>query len=199
MSLTRNLPAALASEVAKQGWHPCILAYVDWPTGTVRAHSGVGDIVYDGNTYTGVGAFGRISAPSETRSGVARRLTVSLFAARDSIIGEAIAGSNARQREGEFFFGAVTERSGNVLVSDPVSFFRGTVDAVTFELSAVDPEGVLSVEAALQLSFVSGPSLRRFASQYHSAEDQARLFPADTAGRLIQAAEAAATNRTWPE
>ncbi len=199
MSLLRGVPAALAAEMQKEGWHPVLLVYVDWPSAVVRAHSGVGSIAFASETWLGVGPYGRVTVPAESKSSAARRSVLTLLADRDSILAEAIAAGQARGRAGEIWFGAVTERAGNVLVSDPVNVFRGTVDAVTYRLESTDDDGAVKVEAAIQVTLGSGPALRRKATQYHSLEDQQQDFPNDTAGRLIQAAETAAKNRTWPE
>ena len=44
----------------RQGWPLAWLAYIDHPDGEVWLWSGVGDLVYDGQTWQGVGEFGRV-------------------------------------------------------------------------------------------------------------------------------------------
>ena len=197
MALTRGASATLIAEFAKQGWHPVVMAYVDWPSGAVYAHSGVGTITWDGHDWLGIGDYGRIEVPAETRSGAARRLTLTLLGTIADLLGQA--GEAVRNRDGEIYAGAVTTRSGNVLVADPVRVWRGTADALRFNMVSQD-ELVTRVEAALQLQLSSGPALRRNASQFHSQEDHKVNYSAtDTAGRLNQAPETVAKNMTWPE
>jgi len=45
----------------RNGWPRAYLAYIDHPDGEVWVWSGIGDLVFDGQTYGGVGQFGRIS------------------------------------------------------------------------------------------------------------------------------------------
>lgn len=197
MALTRGASATLIAEFAKQGWHPVVMAYIDWPSGDVRAHSGVGTISYGGHDWLGIGDYGRVEVPPESRSGAARRLTLTLLGGIADLLTQS--GEQVRGRDGEIYAGAVTTRSGATLVADPVRVWRGTADALRFEMGVTD-EIVMTVEAALQLQLSSGPALRRNASQYHSLEDHKANFSAtDTAARLIQSAETVARNMTWPE
>ncbi|WP_416305219.1 hypothetical protein [Neptunicella sp. SCSIO 80796] len=57
-----------------------LLAFLemDWPSGWVRCHSGVGERIYNGNSYLGVGEFGGIGEVTENSSDGANRLNLSL-------------------------------------------------------------------------------------------------------------------------
>lgn len=61
-TLTPELEAALESGSLKV----VVLAEIDHPAGFVRLHSGIGSLVFDGNTFTGAGALGSIEGIGET-------------------------------------------------------------------------------------------------------------------------------------
>jgi len=193
---TRGIDPVLLAEISKPSFNPIILMEIDWPTGAVRAHSNVGDVRFLDETWIGVGAFGRVDVPAETRDGVARRLSATLFGAPADQLDE-ILQTRLRGREGRIYLGAVREATGNELIGRPHLIYSGTVDANTFTLGRTDGPG--DVQTAVQLDFVSGPPLRRKAGLFHTQEDHNLIFPNDTAGRHVQAADTNATNRRWPE
>lgn len=45
----------------RQGWPVVRMLYLDHPDGEINVWSGVGDLAYGGETYGGIGGFGRIS------------------------------------------------------------------------------------------------------------------------------------------
>lgn len=190
-NLTRGVPAEMMAAISKKVFFPIILVHLDWPDAAVRVHSNVGTLSYEEQTWLGVGGFGAITLPQEARGQAslsAELRLVGLGPELDAYLDDEIRGRLAR-----VLFGAVTERNGSTLVADPVEVFSGYMDAlrdVTQGANGVIERGVI-------LTVAQGPSQRSAAAAYHTAEDQARLYPGDTAGRHTINAEARAGNFTW--
>lgn len=193
MGLMREIPAPMLAAIKRRVFFPVSLVYLDWPGGVVRAHSGRGDLVTLGGTWRGVGKFGAIDVPAESAGLVAVRATLTLMGVPSGVFD--MLGAPIRNRPGQVYFGVTTEPGGNVLVSDPISMFAGRMDAMRYTLQ---PDGGDLVHA-VQIELGSGPSARARASVYHSAEDQKRKFPSDTAGRLLKNIAKYVETMTWPE
>ena len=62
----------------------------DFPTGWVRCHTGVGDRIYQGNVYQGIGEFYKIGPVSENASTSANRLSLTLLIKDKALLAEAL-------------------------------------------------------------------------------------------------------------
>lgn len=58
--MARNLSASVISAITSDKIRPRVLAYFNFPSGAVRLWTGVGDLVWNSNTYTGVGTLGSV-------------------------------------------------------------------------------------------------------------------------------------------
>ena len=190
----RGIDPALIAEISRPTFFPVLLLKLNWPSAPVLAHSSTGQIEFGGDVYNGVGEFGQIIVPAETANGASRRMSLILTGLPQEALDE-INRPGLRGREGSVFFGALSETSGNILIGRPHEIYSGTIDVVSYDVS-YDGE---NYDSAIQVDLVSGPPLRREASLFHTQEDHNLLFPNDTAGRHVQAAETDATNRRWPE
>ena len=193
VALSRNIQAATLQALSKSVIYPIVLVYLDWPDGAVRAHSNAGQLSYDGFQWNGVGEFGSLQMPEEEMGLASQPAELRLIGVPEEI--DQYLEDDIRDREGIIYFGAVTERNGNVLVGEPFEIFTGYMDAFR-ERSQVE-DGTLRRDVILQLA--PGPSQRAFAEVFHTYEDQIRRFPGDTAGRLTLFAEAEADKFTWPQ
>lgn len=193
MGLTRGVPPAMMAAITAGGFHPAILVDLDWPGGAVQVHSGLGSLRALGRTWRGVGRFGAIEVPAEASGMVATRTTLTLLGVPPDVYD--LLDAPVRNRPGEVLFGVAAEAGGNTLVSDPVIMFAGYMDAMRY---TIQPDGK-DLQHAIQLELGSGPEARSLASVVHSAEDQKRRWPADTAGRHLMNSETRAVTMTWPE
>lgn len=189
MALT--IPAAMRDQILSGAFHPAMLVYVDWPGGVVRVHSGVGDLSWDGHTWTGVRGFGFVSLPVVAR-GLGQETGLLQFGGLDAVIDEMI-GADSAGAQVEAWFGVLTGRTPAPLLTDPVRMFTGTID---------DAGDTISADADMRtgsLTIVSGPSQMSGGSPAHTFEDQQTVDPTDTAGRWVRAAtaEALANVPTW--
>lgn len=192
MELRRNLSTGMSTALGGH-FHPTLLCYLDWPGGAVRVHSGVGVVSWDGHSWYGAGDLGRADIPNEQRGLTATEAQVMLMGLPPTIydqIDDAIRG-----HQGVFYFGATTERAGNILVGDPTELFSGAMDSMSFPVRLEDEELVHSIKVGIR----AGVAARGAAYIVHSAEDQAAAYPSDTAGRHLINNRANLEKVTWPE
>ncbi|WJS86698.1 hypothetical protein [Paracoccus sp. TOH] len=197
MDLIRNTPAALLTAISGPYFHPVVLAFLDWPGAPLRAHSNAGNISWSGQTWLGVGNFGRIDLPEEAFGGVPTEFSVTLvtdFPDLEPYTDTAIKGADAR-----VFLGAVTERGGSDLIG-AVEIVAGVADAMGMSPELIErDDGSVVTMYGINVTMATGPSYRSMAAIAHSHEDQKRQYPGDTAGRHLILAQAEAQKTQWPE
>jgi hypothetical protein len=191
--LKRDISDALLAEMSKSVWHPIMLVDLDWPGERLRAHSGVGPIVWKGETWNGVGKFGAVSSPTEGTGLAASSITMQLMGLPPEVLDEAM--QPIRNREALVYLGATTSPAGSVLIGNPYLLIAGYMDALRFTTQR-DGE---DLQHGLQLDIGIGPSARSAAVVLHSAEDQGAKYPGDTAGRHLIEIEKRLQVMTWPE
>jgi hypothetical protein len=192
-ALTRGVAPETLAQLAKPVFYPVILVYLDWPDATVRAHSNVGLLDWNGHLWKGVGNFGALQMPEEEMGLASQPAEVRLIGAPDEL--DQYLDDPIRNREAVIHFGVVSERSGNVLVGEPFEIFAGYMDAMRETVEVEDGQ----MRRDVVITLANGPSQRSFAEVFHTYEDQIRRFPGDTAGRLTINAEAERDKLTWPE
>lgn len=190
--VSRGLTSAQIASITGH-FHPVVMAWIDWPSGEVRAHSGVGTITWGGHSWTGVGRFGGISIPMEGLGLAAFGADLTLHGLPAELL--EMLEEPVRNRPAEIWLASVTEPGGSTLRADPIPFFQGFVDAVRDRTSRED--GDLAYEAHVRLGV--GPSARAGGRFLHSYEDQIAQFPSDTAGRHLAQAREWGTAEMWPE
>lgn len=191
--VTRSIHPDTKAAIAAGNFSPIVMVYLDWPGGAVRVHSNVGTISFGGNNWLGIGHFGGIAAPEESVGLSQNSASLQLIGAPDEM--DDYLDSPIRGRRGEVWFGVVTERSGNVLIGEPFITFAGYMDAMRDTIQAEDG----GVTRVITIDVANGPSQRLTASLFHTDEDQRRMHPTDTAGRLVINSEDRAETMTWPE
>lgn len=183
------------TKAALQGvFNAIVMVRVDWPGDTVRAHSGVGTLQWDGQEWGGVGDFGGISIPPEMGGLAQQPGRLRIVGLDETLFGYIDAADDARDQGVDIYFAAVTERAGNEIIGEPITASIGYIDA----LDMIEEADGADVTLGVELEFRSGPSARSAASAHHNDASQRQEFPDDTAGRLVGAAQANSTSITWP-
>lgn len=188
MELKRDIDPVLLAEMSKPVWYPTILVQIDWPTGFVRAHSGVGDMIFNGETFKGIGDFGEISIPQEEYSFVPQEATVSLTGPYADLLAEVSA--SAAGRRGDIWIGATAEPGGSTLVGEP---YLGLVGAVAGD--QLDPPA--NEGGKLVVTIRAGTHGRVSGAISHTDEEQQSVFPGDDL--FARAARATANQARLPE
>lgn len=182
--MARVIPPAMRSAILSGAIWPVLLAYVDWPGGAVRVHTGVGTLAWDGHDWTGIGHLGLVNLP-QAAVGMGQEAGTLTLGGLPEVI-DAMLGEDSAGAQVEVWFGCLTGRTPAPLVSDPVRVFSGYVD------DAGDNLDVAGGTHQGWLSIISGPSQMSTGSPVHTMEDQQAIDPTDTAGRWVRAAWSAA-------
>ena len=193
MDLNRGIDAATLTELASGHSHPVIAIALDWPGGYVRAHSGFGDLVWGGDTYSGVGDFGGIELPNDAFGAVPTGATLLLTGVPPDVFDDLTA--NIRNRSGVVYFGCVTEAMGDTLVGDLSVVYDGHMDTSAYK---GERDGDM-IKHGISITLSGGTGMRDTAAVTHSYEAQIDEYPGDTAGRHLQQSVAQARARKWPE
>ena len=79
--MSRDLTTDVANAFSAAQVKPVILAKLEFASGTVRVHSGIGNLTFASETYTGVGTLGTVSDIEETIDESSNSVTLTLSAA----------------------------------------------------------------------------------------------------------------------
>ena len=191
--LRRGVDASMLAALSADVIHPVALVWLDWPGGAVRVHSNLGDILWAGEVWRGVGNLGGISLPEESGGLASVEATLQLVGATEEVF-ERVE-DPIKNHPGRILMGVTTERGGNVLIGQPTGLFVGAMDSSRAVVTGADGE----LEHGIEVTVGSGPGARSIASIYHSPEERARVAPGDTAGRHVINALTRVETQRWPE
>ena len=177
--MSRGLTVAQLAAIDAHTVKPGIFVYLDWRSVAVRAWSGIGDFVWDGNTYSGVGTFGGISVIEETGNPVANGITLSLSGIPSDLIATALDRTEYRGRKVRVWQALFNVSLATpTLIDDPFPIFAGRMDVMTPTDTGVTSTITLSCEN--RLIDLSRPRERRYTDQ-----DQRQLHPGDGSFRYV--------------
>lgn len=173
--MSRDLTSGMVTAITAKTVTPVLLAYFDFSSGAVRVWSGIGDIVWGGNTYSGVGNFGGVSDIAETQDNSAQGAMFTLNGIPSSLIYTALT-EHYQGRAAKLWLGVMD--STMALIADPYLLFGGRMDVMTSTDSGETASLTLAVENRLI-------DLNRSRERRYTDEDQKIDYPADTGLRYI--------------
>jgi hypothetical protein len=163
--MSRVIPAPLLAALLQPLAQPYLAVEILFDSGAVRLWTGHGNLVIDGQTYTGSGMLLSFSDVQETGDLSARDMTVTLSGIDSAMIALALAepfqGRRARVLQGA------------VGVSDVVEVFDGIVNTMPIRDGAASC--VISVQLDSKLVTLRRPRLRRLTDEMQRAR-----YPDDT-------------------
>lgn len=123
--MAREMSAMIAVALTEGELRPILFFEGEFASGWVRIWSGLGDITWTGQIWTGVGSLLGLGAVEETQQVVAGGTTVSLSGVPLEMVALAI--DEARQgKPGRVWLGLLTE--DREIIADPVQAFTGRLD-----------------------------------------------------------------------
>ncbi|WP_263377694.1 hypothetical protein [Granulicella paludicola] len=169
--MSRALDPALAAALSAGVIVPAILLMLTFKSGTRYVWSGVGNLVYDAQTYLGVGSLGSIGTIIEGTEVKADGTSVKLSGIDPVLQGECLTdiqlGAPAK-----IWFALFSE--GTTLIGAPYLLFAGAVDKPT----VIASPGEVTISLALENSLIN---LQRANQRRYTSADQREVYPTDTA------------------
>lgn len=168
--MSRSLTTAYKTAITAGTVRPLILVTGEFDSETIRFWNGVGELVFDSDTYTGAGYLLSIDPIVETQKTEARGLRVELTGLPSALISVAL--SENYQDRPVYIDLALTEADGTIILN-PFRFFSGKADIMEIEEGADFATIALTAENDLI-------SLKRINERRRTPEDQKQTYAGDT-------------------
>ena len=168
--MPRDLSTPMIAPLTSSYIRPCFMAILTFHTETKYVWTGACDLVYAGNTYKGVGDFGKLAAVVEGTDVQAYGSSVSLSAIDPALLAECLDDIQLGAPATIFF--ALLDSNGSIF-GTPYPLFVGTVDKPTIQMGTQAMTIALALEN--KLSNLSRANMRRYTNA-----DQQLYYPGDT-------------------
>ncbi len=160
----RTLTTDVANALAAENATPVLFTELDFASGFLRMHTGVGTMTVEGNSYTGVGTLGQVETIEESAELQAYGLRLGLSGVPNTLVGTALT-EDYQGRAVRVFVGVLN--ASHALIASPVLVFAGRMDNMQITLG---PETAsISLNAENRLIDWDRPRVRR----YNNADQQA--------------------------
>lgn len=168
--MTRGLSEDMVVEVTAESLAPILFVEVLLDSSTLWMWSGVGDLVWDSKTWSGVGNFLGVGETKETQDVEAQNLSITLSGIPTSLISLALT-ENYQGRTINLWFGCLD--SSGAVIADPELIFRGKLDVLRIAESG--ETATIKAQCESNLVILTKAKERRYTS-----EDQKIDYPSDT-------------------
>ena len=146
--MSRIVSSANATALAAADIIICVAVDLDFASGHVRAHDGIGTISIGGNSYQGIGQFGSIQTVEESTDIVARPVTLAISGVDSSLI--ATARDEVYQNRSATLYLAAYNTSTLALIDTPETIWEGRMNQMTITLAGDSSRIDLSCEHRLR-------------------------------------------------
>ncbi len=181
MTGTRDVAADTLTAAQQDLILPVLMAKLEFDSGDVLAHSQLGEIVFGGDTYLGIGQFGGVSSAGEPSDLSRSSLSLTLSNIPGDM-GALVLNEYFQGRRATLYLGYL-DQTTRQLVDDPAIVYRGRMDNARLKQGG----DTSSVTVKIESRFASWdkPLIRR----YNSAH-QRSVYPGDKGFEFVeQAAE----------
>lgn len=163
---------------------PCFLAKLLFPTESVYAWTGVGNLVWNGDTYLGVGTFGSVSTINETNAVQAQGISLILSGIPTDLFRTAM--TDLGWGDAAVYMGFIGPTGA--LIGNPIPIFIGFIDQPTIDVAADSVKITIAVENRLA-------DLNRTRGGRYTDADQRKRYPQDGSLKYVQYLQD--TNLDW--
>lgn len=167
--MSRGLTSPMVSQVTAAQLRPVIFVKAEFDSGDLRLWTGVGDITFNSETYTGAGNFLGISEIREVTGVEAQGATFSLTGVNSSILSVFLS-EEIQGRPISCWFGTLDDTL--TIVTDPILMFRGRMDVP--QINENGTSATIGVQAESRLIDLNRPRVRRY-----TPEDQKQQYAGD--------------------
>lgn len=149
--------------VATNNFTALYAAELQFASETVRAHTGTGELVIDGQVYQGVGQFGEVTTAQETDSPSGPMSVDLTLSGLDTTILQQTLVERCRGRPGRVFF-VVIDAEGNMAAD---ILFSGRMDAAKFSYGGSERENSITVTIIDRMAEWARPGSMRWTDENH--------------------------------
>jgi hypothetical protein len=160
--------SSFTQELQAQASQPGLAVVLNLDSGIIRLWSGIGDLVYAGDTYTGVGNLLSVRLAEESKEIAAKGVNVALNGINSTLIAKAL-DENYRGRTMAIYLFFMDD---NQVVLYPYAVFVGYINIMNIQDDG--ETSIISVDAESKLIDLQRPRERRYTS-----EDQKIDYPND--------------------
>lgn len=148
----------------------CLLADIDHPDGMVHVWSGIGTLVYNNISYTGIGILGRVTPIGSTMESVISDFKIELRGVPQTAA--QFLNRDVRNRPADIWYGAL-DKQGKV-IPEPYLVCNGIMD---YQELQVAEDG----SATISITVIGGLwTLDTALNQAWTTEEQIKIYPGDT-------------------
>ena len=159
--MARNLHSDFLAAVQQDEIQPAMLVKVNTSGGDVLIWTGISDLVYNAETYIGVGTLGGVSAQSERTDLSATGVTLSLSGIPSDLVSTAL-GQVQQGRLCQVWLALLSTSTG-ALVNNPYELFAGFSD-VTILTEQADT-ATITIQAENRLVDLERARIRRYTDE----------------------------------
>lgn len=174
--MPRDISSGMSAPLQSNYIRPCFLAVITFKSRTVYCWSGVGNIVYSGNTYLGVGDFGKLGSVVEGTDVQAYGTSISLSGIDPLLLSECMDDIQLGAPATIYF--ALLDGNGNIF-GTPYPLFVGTVDQPSVKVGMK----TLTISLALENKLAN---LQRANMRRYTAADQQLYYPGDSFFNFVE-------------
>ena len=160
--------SSFTQELQAQASQPGLAVVLNLDSGIIRLWSGIGDLVYAGDTYTGVGNLLSVRLAEESKEIAAKGVNVALNGINSTLIAKAL-DENYRGRTMAIYLFFMDD---NQVVLYPYAVFVGYINMMNIQDNG--ETSIISVDAESKLIDLQRPRERRY-----TGEDQKIDYPND--------------------
>lgn len=174
--MTRDINAATETASSADTIQPLLFVKLAFDSGDVNFHSGLGEITWGGDTYTGTGRLGAVERVDEETELARTPITLTLSGIPTDIV--AIVLDEYYQGRAATLYLGYLDLTTSQLVDDPIILYRGLMDTPSIEQGST-----LTISLAIESRFSKWdtPLVRR----YNNADQQA-IYPGDTGLQFVE-------------
>lgn len=185
MTGTRDADSDTITAAAAEEIKPVLMAKLEFDSGDVLAHSRLGDITWNGDTYLGIGQFGEVSSAGEP-SDLSRSSLSLTLSNIPGTMGALVLGEYFQGRRATLYLGYLD--ADNALAGDPVILYRGRMDNARIRQGG----DTFTVTVNIESRFASWdkPLVRRYNNAY-----QQSVYPGDKGFEFAE--QSAEKNVVW--
>lgn len=164
--MSRGMDAANETAIEQTNIAPIIFADLDFSSGHVRVHSGIGTVTWGGYDWAGLGAFGSVSGLEEKAELGRKTVTYTLSGVPNDLVGT-VKSEYYQGRPDKVYLGFF-DTTTYQLTADPELLHSGLMDTAR---TKVGSECVVTITSESRMAAWGRPVVRR----YTDAEQQARF------------------------